>query len=81
MAGGFTERSKHSQVVLFRRVSDSWTEARVLDVKKMLSEKDLREDPFLRPGDMLFVPQNRISKFAHYIPTSGLSLYTNPSQF
>lgn len=81
MAGGFTERSKHSQVVLFRRVSDSWTEARVLDVKKMLSEKDLREDPFLRPGDMLFVPQNRISKIAHYIPTSGLSLYTNPSQF
>ena len=81
MAGGFTEKSKHSQVLLFRRVSDTWTEARVLDVKKMLSDKNLREDPFLRPGDMLFVPQNRVSKFARYIPTSGLSLYMSPTQF
>lgn len=81
MAGGFTEKSKHSQVLLFRRASDTWTEARVLDVKKMLSDKDLREDLFLRPGDMLFVPQNRISKFARYIPTAGLSLYMSPTQF
>lgn len=81
MAGGFTEKSKHSQVLLFRRVSDAWTEARVLDIKKMLSDKKLAEDPYLRNGDMIIVPQNRISKFSRYIPNSGLSLYMSPSQF
>ena len=37
IAGGFTDASKHSQVLLFRRVSDQWTEAKIINVKKMLS--------------------------------------------
>ena len=47
LAGGFTDASKHSQVLLFRRVSDQWTEARIINVKKMLGSRDLREDPEL----------------------------------
>ena len=39
MAGGFTDASKHSQVLLFRRVSDQWTEARIINVKKMLNSE------------------------------------------
>jgi polysaccharide export outer membrane protein len=81
MAGGFTEKSKHSQVLLFRRVSDQWTEAKVVDVKKMLNAKNLGEDPFLKPGDMFVVPQNRISKIARFLPTPAVSTYLNPTQF
>jgi polysaccharide export outer membrane protein len=81
MAGGFTDKSKHSQVLLFRRVSDQWTEAKVVDVKKMLNAKNLGEDPFLKPGDMFVVPQNRISKIARFLPNSGVSTYINPTQF
>lgn len=80
-AGGFTDKSKHSQVLLFRRVSDKWSEAKVIDVKKMLHSKDLEEDPLLQAGDMIFVPQNRISKIARFLPTPSLSTYVNPSQF
>jgi polysaccharide biosynthesis/export protein len=80
-AGGFTEKSKHSQVLLFRRVSDKWSEARVIDVKKMLHAKDLEEDPVLQAGDMIVVPQNRISKIARFLPTPSLSTYVNPTQF
>src|SRR4029077_18133919 len=36
MAGGFTQQSKHSQVVLFRRATANVVEARVLNVKEML---------------------------------------------
>ena len=36
IAGGFTGNSKHSQVLLFRRVSDQLVEARVFNVKQML---------------------------------------------
>jgi len=78
IAGGFTEASKHSQVLLFRRVSNEMVEARVFDVKKMLASHNLQEDPHLLPGDMLFVPQNAISKIRHYLPTSSLGMYANP---
>jgi polysaccharide biosynthesis/export protein len=81
MAGGFTSASKHSQVLLFRRVSDQWSEAKIINVKKMVNAKDLHEDPFLKPGDMIVVPQNRISKIARFLPSSGLNAYVNPAQY
>lgn len=78
IAGGFTDASKHSQVLLFRRVAGDKVEARVFDVKKMLASHNLEEDPHLMPGDMLVVPQNTISKVRRYLPTSTLGLYGNP---
>lgn len=81
MAGGLTRQAKHSQVVLFRRVSDSMAEAKVLDVKHMLNSRDLREDVNLKPGDLLFVPQNTISKLQRYLPVSNLGAYLSPAQF
>jgi polysaccharide biosynthesis/export protein len=81
MAGGFTELAKHSQVVLFRRVSNELTEARVLNIKQMLNAHNLTEDFHLRPGDLVYVPQNWISKVRRYLPTSSLSTYVNPTQF
>lgn len=81
MAGGLTDKSKHSQVVLFRRVSSEWTEARVLDVKKMLKSRDLSEDSVLHSGDMIYVPQNTMSKIARFIPTSSMNTYISPQTF
>ena len=81
VAGGLTARAKHSQIVLFRRVSDDLVESRLLDVKSMLESRNLAEDIHLRPGDFLFVPQNLISKIKQYLPTSSLSMYASPTQF
>jgi polysaccharide export outer membrane protein len=78
IAGGFTDASKHSQVLLFRRVSDQWTEARIINVKKMLNSRDLQEDVDLKPGDMLYVPKNALSKIKPFLPTSSVGLYANP---
>jgi len=74
MAGGFNNSAKHSQVVLYRKASAGWLEARLIDVKKMMKSRDLREDVHLKPGDMIFVPQNTLSKISRYIPTSGISI-------
>jgi polysaccharide export outer membrane protein len=76
IAGGFTRQAKHSQVVLFRHISDDTVEAKLLNIKSMLANRDLREDVHLRPGDMLFVPQNMISKISRYLPVSSLGMYT-----
>jgi polysaccharide export outer membrane protein len=81
IAGGFTERSKHSQVVLFRTITDGVVESHVLNIKAMLASRNLDEDIELKPGDMLFVPQNRISKIQRYLPTSSLSTFFAPTQF
>jgi polysaccharide export outer membrane protein len=79
--GGGTERSKHSQVVLFRAITDGVVESHVLNIKAMLASRNLDEDIELKPGDMLFVPQNRISKIQRYLPTSSLSTFFAPTQF
>ncbi|HSY98286.1 MAG TPA: polysaccharide biosynthesis/export family protein [Terriglobales bacterium] len=81
IAGGLTPRAKHSQIVLFRRVSDDLVESHLLDVKTMMKSRTLAEDIYLRPGDFLFVPQNLISKIKQYLPTSSLSMYASPTQF
>jgi len=78
IAGGFTEASKHSQVWLFRRVSNDWAETRQLDLKKMLKSGDLREDALLRPGDMLYVPKNTLSKVKRFIPIATVGTYFSP---
>ena len=67
IAGGLTQQSKHSQVVLFRRVNDDLVETRLLNLKKMLNQRNLKEDAHLRPGDLVFVPQNTISKIARFL--------------
>jgi protein involved in polysaccharide export with SLBB domain len=81
IAGGFTQQARHSQVVLFRRISAYVAESHVIDLKKMLDSRDLREDLHLQPGDFIFVPQSRISKIRKYVPTSAMSWYMNPMQF
>jgi polysaccharide biosynthesis/export protein len=79
IGGGFTESSKHSQVWLFRRVSNDWVETRKLDVKKMLSAGNLSEDLHLRPGDMLYVPKSGLGKIRRYIPVASTGTYFNPT--
>jgi len=81
IAGGFTKQAKHSQVVLFRRVNEELVEARVLDLKKMLRSRELGEDMHLHTGDLVFVPQNNLSKIERFLPRSDLGLYLNPYQF
>jgi polysaccharide export outer membrane protein len=75
IAGGFDDKSKHSQVVLFHPVSTGGYEAKVINVKKLMAEKDLSEDIRLQPGDMLFVPQNSLSKIKPFLPTSSVSAF------
>ena len=75
IAGGFTEAAKHSQVLLFRRVSDQWMEAKILNVKKMHASGDLHEDLHLHPGDMLFVPKSAFSKIQRFIPSSSVGAF------
>jgi polysaccharide export outer membrane protein len=73
VAGGFESTAK-TQVFLYRAVSSSWAEVRELKLKDILRGKNISEDVHLRPGDMIFVPENAITKFRKYVPyTIGVS--------
>jgi polysaccharide export outer membrane protein len=78
MSGGFLDSAKHSQVLLFRRASEGWFSARIVDVKKMQKQGNLNEDPQLHPGDMLFVPKNRFSKIKPFLPGYSVGMMVQP---
>jgi polysaccharide export outer membrane protein len=81
IAGGFSEKAKHSQVVLFRPLPAGGYEAKLLNAKKLLASRNLSEDLQLQPGDMIYVPQNQISKIKPYLPTSSMGAYLGPGMF
>ena len=74
IAGGFTEKAKHSEVMIFRRVPGGWEAGKRLDVKQMLANADLGEDVHLQPGDLIYVPKNKLSKIKEFIPSTGMSI-------
>ena len=47
-------------------------------MKKMEKEGNLKEDPTLHPGDMLFVPKNTMSKIDRFIPTANMGTMFQP---
>jgi polysaccharide export outer membrane protein len=81
IAGGFNDKAKHSQVVLFRPVPGGGYEAKLLNVKKLLASRNLSEDVHLQPGDMVYVPQSAFSRIRPFIPTSSMGAYYNPAMF
>jgi polysaccharide export outer membrane protein len=78
IAGGFTDKAKRGEVLLFRRVSDKWAEVKKIDIQRMLKKQDLTEDLHLRPGDMVLVSKSPMSKIARYIPVPTVGTYFSP---
>jgi hypothetical protein len=47
----------------------------------MLKQRRLKEDAHLQPGDLVFVPQNEISKIDRFLTKPSVSMYVDPTQF
>jgi polysaccharide export outer membrane protein len=80
VAGGFATTAK-TQALLYRAVSSNWAEVRELKLKDILNGKNISEDVHLRPGDMIFVPENAITKFRKYVPYSVAITPPYPATF
>lgn len=82
IAGGLTpDRAKTSDVVLFRKSGNTLEPGQVINVKKLLKKRDLSEDVYVKPGDLLYVPQNAWSKIHQLIPTPGVGMSVYPGSF
>jgi polysaccharide export outer membrane protein len=78
MAGGFKISSKSSQVLLIRPVSGTDAETKLIDLKKVIDRRDLKEDVELQPGDLLVVPKTRLAKIEPYVRLANFGMYLNP---
>jgi polysaccharide export outer membrane protein len=79
MAGGFKDASaKHSQVILFRRVGPDLAKTEILNLKAAMSPSATEPLADLRPGDMLLVPQNQISKIERFVKWFNMGMYFTP---
>lgn len=67
VAGGLAPTAR-MQVFLFHRESSQWFHVEKLNLKEIFNGKKANEDAVLRPGDMIFVPENNITKFRKYVP-------------
>jgi polysaccharide export outer membrane protein len=77
-AGGFKVSSKASQVLLVRPVNGVDGKTQLLDLTKKIDGHNLAEDMELQPGDMLFVPKNRIAKIEPFVRLVNWGFYLNP---
>ncbi len=67
VAGGFLPSAK-TQVFLFHRISNDWVEVKRVNMKQLLSGRNINEDPRLQAGDMIYVPDKFIANFRKYVP-------------
>ena len=72
MAGGVKRSAKHTQVLIFRRFDEDHVVTRVVDAKRLAKAGRVQEDPYLRPGDLIFVPQNKFSKVERLVPLASI---------
>ncbi len=81
VAGGLMPTAK-TQLFIFHRASSGWMEVKKFNLKEILDGKNINEDAFLKPGDMIFVPEKFITNFRKYVPyTLGLYTSLNPATF
>jgi polysaccharide export outer membrane protein len=78
MAGGFTPNARAGQVIVFRKLNESIAEVKVLHLSKIHKTSQLEHDMALQAGDMILVPQDRISKIEHYLQVTNIGMYMDP---
>jgi polysaccharide export outer membrane protein len=78
LAGGMKEAARSSQVVVFRRINTDTAEVKLLNLKDIRRTSDLENDLTLQPGDMVFVPRDKISKIERFMKLANVAAFMAP---
>ena len=79
LAGGMKETARSSQVVVFRRINSSdMAEVKLLNLKSIRRTSDLENDLTLQPGDMVYVPRDKISKIERFMKLASVAAFMTP---
>ena len=78
LAGGMKESAKSSQVVVFRKINSEIAEVKLLNLKNIKRTSDLENDLTLQPGDIVFVPRDKISKIERFMRVASIAAFIAP---
>jgi len=78
LAGGMKESAKSSQVVLLRKINSEIAEVKLLNLKNIRRTSDLENDLTLQPGDIVFVPRDKISKIERFMRVASVAAFIAP---
>lgn len=78
LAGGMKESARSSQVIVFRKINSDVAEVKLLNLKSIRRTSDLENDLTLQPGDMIYVPRDRISKIERFIKLASVAAFMAP---
>lgn len=78
LAGGMKEAAKSSQVIVFRRINSDTAEVKLLNLKDIRRTSDLENDLTLQPGDMVYVPRDKISKVERFMKLASVAAFMAP---
>ena len=82
LSGGFKDSARRTQVLLLRKSpSGDTAEVKLYDMRKLMSARGLGEDIPVRPGDMLVVPRNTISKIEPFVRIAETGFYGLAQKF
>jgi polysaccharide export outer membrane protein len=75
LAGGMKEGARSSQVVVFRQINSDTAEVKLLNLKNIHRTADLENDLTLQPGDMVYVPRDKISKIERFMKLASVAAF------
>lgn len=78
LAGGMREGAKSSQIVVFRKINSDVAEVKVLNLKSIRRTSDLENDLTLQPGDMVYVPRDKLSKVERFMRLASVAALMAP---
>ena len=78
LAGGMKESAKSSQIVVFRKINSDVAEVKVLNLKSIRKTSDLENDLTLQPGDMVYVPRDKMSKIERFMRLASVAALMAP---
>jgi polysaccharide export outer membrane protein len=78
LAGGLKETARSSQVVVFRKINSEMAEVKLLNLKSIRRTSDLENDLTLQPGDMVFVPRDKLSKIERFMRLASVAAFLAP---
>jgi len=78
LAGGMKESARSSQVVVFRKINSDTAEVKLLNLKSIRRTSDLENDLTLQPGDMVYVPRDKISKIERFMKLASVAAFLAP---
>ena len=80
VGGGLTPTAK-TQILLYHKTPNNLFQVEKFNLKDVLNGRKINEDPIIRPGDMIYVPDKFIANFRKYVPYAldgGTYLTPNP---